>query len=167
VATIIALVAQPIRMGVTVVVAMTVSPLPGLCRRRKVLSGFSNLTYLARIYRLPFSRAVTSTGFGPRRLPVHPAIRAVAAQPRLPIARPMSCSRPSSLRYARGGGVVFPITRSVALAFKSSPGRRPAHRDFLVLVSFHATYTASAIYLTGMAANPLIAGLPATSATWS
>jgi len=54
--------------------------------------------------------------------------------------------------------VVFPITRSVAAAFGSEPG--PTARligTFLVLVSFHTTYTASAIYLTGMAANPLIA----------
>src|SRR4029077_2407748 len=59
---------------------------------------------------------------------------------------------------ARGGGVVFPIARSVASAFGSEPG--PTGKligTFLVLVSFHATYAASAMFLTGMAANPLIA----------
>src|SRR5262249_34976042 len=59
---------------------------------------------------------------------------------------------------ARGGGVVFPITRSVATAFGSEPGATARRMGvFLVLVSFHATYTASAMFLTGMAANPLIA----------
>ena len=59
---------------------------------------------------------------------------------------------------ARGGGVVFPIARSVASAFGSEPG--PTARrmgSFLMLVSFHTTYVASAMFLTGMAANPLIA----------
>ncbi len=46
----------------------------------------------------------------------------------------------------------------MAAAFGSEPG--PTARKigaFLVLVSFHTTYAASAMFLTGMAANPLIA----------
>lgn len=59
---------------------------------------------------------------------------------------------------ARGGGIVFPVVRSVAVDFGSEPG--PTAKligEFLILVSYHTTYTASAIFLTGMAANPLIA----------
>ena len=58
----------------------------------------------------------------------------------------------------RGGGIVFPVVRSVAADFGSEPG--PSSKlvgEFLILVSYHTTYTASAIFFTGMAANPLIA----------
>jgi DASS family divalent anion:Na+ symporter len=59
---------------------------------------------------------------------------------------------------ARGGGVIFPITRSVAAAFGSEPGPTAGKiGSFLMLVSFHTTYAASAMFLTGMASNPLIA----------
>ena len=59
---------------------------------------------------------------------------------------------------ARGGGVVFPITRSRGQRFRSRTGADGEKIGaFLVLVSFHTTYAASAMFLTGMAANPLIA----------
>ena len=48
---------------------------------------------------------------------------------------------------ARGGGIVFPVVRSVASDFGSEPG--PTSKligEFLVLVSYHTTYTASAIF---------------------
>jgi DASS family divalent anion:Na+ symporter len=59
---------------------------------------------------------------------------------------------------ARGGGVVFPVTHSLALAFGSEPG--PTARkigSFLMLVCFHGNYLASCVFLTSMVANPLIA----------
>src|SRR5207247_4842884 len=59
---------------------------------------------------------------------------------------------------ARGGGIIFPIVRSLAQVFGSEPG--PTARRlgcFLMLVGYHTTYTASAMFLTGMAANPLSA----------
>ncbi len=59
---------------------------------------------------------------------------------------------------ARGGGVIYPIVRSLAKAFDSEPGPTASRLgSFIILVGFHSTYTASAIFLTGMAANPLIA----------
>src|SRR6185503_2031455 len=54
--------------------------------------------------------------------------------------------------------IMYPIARSVAEATGSSPGPTARHLGaFLMLVSFHATYTASGTFLTGMAANPVIA----------
>ncbi len=48
--------------------------------------------------------------------------------------------------------------RSVATAFGSEPGSTAGLMGtYLTLIAFHSTYTASAIFLTGMAANPLIA----------
>jgi DASS family divalent anion:Na+ symporter len=142
------------------VIAMTVLAVTRSLPPAKILSGFSNVTVWLVFTAFLFSRAVTGTGFGTRvgylfiqrfaRTPLSLAYSLAAADLVLAPFIPSDT--------ARGGGVVFPITRSVAAAFGSEPG--PTAKligTFLVLVSFHTTYTASAIYLTGMAANPLIA----------
>jgi DASS family divalent anion:Na+ symporter len=124
------------------------------------LSGFSNVTVWLIFTAFLFSRAFTATGFGIRV--GYTFIRRFGRSP-LSVGYSIAMADlvlapfiPSDT--ARGGGVVFPITRSVATVFGSEPG--PTARRigaYLVLVSFHTTYTASAMFLTGMAANPLIA----------
>jgi DASS family divalent anion:Na+ symporter len=159
-ATIVALVAQPVRMGVSVIIAMTVLAVTGTLTPAKTLSGFGNVTVWLIFTAFLFSRAFTSTGFGIRV--GYLFIRRFGKTP-LSVGYSIAMADlvlapfiPSDT--ARGGGIVFPITRSVAAVFGSEPG--PTARRigaYLVLVSFHTTYTASAMFLTGMAANPLIA----------
>src|SRR5262249_48603311 len=58
---------------------------------------------------------------------------------------------------ARGGGIIYPITRSLAQVFESEPGATAGRIGaFMMLVGFHTTYTSSGMFLTGMAANPLM-----------
>ena len=160
VATIVALVAQPVPMGVSVVVAVTVLALTRTLTPAQALSGFSNVTVWLVFTAFLFARAVTATGFGTRV--GYLFIRRFARTP-LSLGYSLAAADfvlapfiPSDT--ARGGGIVFPVVRSVAADFGSEPG--PTAKligEFLILVSFHTTYTASAIFLTGMAANPLIA----------
>jgi DASS family divalent anion:Na+ symporter len=160
VATIIALVAQPVPMGVSVVVAMTLLALTRTLTPAKVLSGFSNITLWLIFTAFLFARAVTSTGFGMRV--AYLLIERFARSP-LTLGYSLAAANvilapfvPSDT--ARGGGVIFPVTRSVAAAFGSEPGPTAGRIGvFLMLAAFHSTYTSSAIFLTGMAANPLIA----------
>src|SRR2546427_3513679 len=106
------------------------------------------------------ARAVTATGFGMRV--AYLLIRQFARSP-LTLGYSIAAADvllapfvPSDT--ARGGGVIFPVTRSVAAAFGSEPGPTASRIGvFLMLTAFHATYTASGIFLTGIAANPLIA----------
>src|SRR5947209_6567477 len=159
-ATIIALVAQPVRMGVSVLVAMTLLAVTQTLPPAKVLSGFANVTVWLIFTAFLFARAFTATGFGIRvgylfirrfaRSPLSLGYSLAAADLMLAPFIPSDT--------ARGGGVIFPISKSVAAVFGSDPG--PTSKligSFLMLVSFHATYTASAMFLTGMASNPLIA----------
>ncbi len=158
--TIIALVARPVPMGVSVLVAMTALALTRTLPFARVLTGFSNTTLWLIFTAFLFARAVTATGFGLRMAYLfiekfgHSSLTLgysiVATDLVLAIFIPSDT--------ARGGGIVFPIVRSLAQVFDSEPG--PTARrigSFLVLVGFHATYTGSAMFLTGMAANPLIA----------
>ena len=159
-ATIVALVAQPVRMGVSVVLAMTLLAVTGTLPAAKALSGFSNLTVWLIFSAFLFARAVTASGFGTRigylfirrfaRTPLRLAYSLAAADLALAPFIPSDTGR--------GGGIIFPITRSVAAAFGSEPG--PTARrigSYLMLVSFHTTYVGSAMFLTGMASNPLTA----------
>jgi DASS family divalent anion:Na+ symporter len=159
-ATIVALVAQPVPMGVSVLLATTLLALTGTLTPAAVLAGFGNVTVWLIFTAFLFSRAVTQTGFGMRvgylfierfaRTPLSLGYSLGAAGLVLAPFIPSDTGR--------GGGIVFPITRSVASAFGSEPG--PTARKigaFLMLVSFHTTYPASAMFLTGMAANPLMA----------
>lgn len=160
VATIVALVAQPVAMGVSVLVAITALALTRTLTPAQALSGFSNVTVWLVFTAFLFGRAVTATGFGTRV--GYLFIRRFARTP-LSLGYSLAAADfvlapfiPSDT--ARGGGIVFPVVRSVAVDFGSEPG--PTSKligEFLVLVSYHTTYVASAIFLTGMAANPLIA----------
>ena len=159
-ATIIALVAQPVPMGVSMLVVITVLALTRTLPPAKLFSGFSNVTVWLIFTAFLFARGVTATGFGMRV--GYLFIRFFA---RTPLTLGYSLAGADAILApfipsdtARGGGIVCPMARSVAQAFGSEPG--PTARrmgSFLMLVAFHATYTASAMFLTGMAANPVMA----------
>ncbi|HVT37537.1 MAG TPA: DASS family sodium-coupled anion symporter [Gemmatimonadaceae bacterium] len=160
VATIIALVAHPVPMGVSALTAMTFLAFTRTLPPARVLAGFSNLTVWLVFSAFLFARAVTVTHVGQRiayffihrfgRSPLTLGYSLAAADVVLAPFVPSDT--------ARGGGIMFPVTRSVAQAAGSEPGPTALRLGaFLMLVSFHATYTASGMFLTGMAANPLIA----------
>jgi divalent anion:Na+ symporter, DASS family len=173
VATILSLVAQPVPMGVSALTAMTFLAVTQTLAPARVLAGFSNLTVWLVFSAFLFARAVTITRLGQRI-----AYFFINRFGRSPLTLGYSIAAgdvvlapfvPSDT--ARGGGIMFPVTRSVAQAAGSEPGpSAPRLGAFLMLVGFHATYTASAMFLTGMAANPLIAEFAAKGAhvelTW-
>ena len=160
VATILALVTQPVPMGVSVLIAMTGLVLTGTLSAPTALSGFSDPTVWLIFTAFLFSRAVGGTNLGLRVAYFFVSRFGFNA---LTLGYSLGCSDlvlapfvPSDT--ARGGGIVCPITQSVAEVLGSKPGT-PSGRmgGFLVLVAFHTTYIASAMFLTGMASNPLMA----------
>lgn len=159
-ATIISLVARPVPMGVSVFVATTLLVLTGTLTTEKALAGFGNATAWLVFAAFLFARAIHATHLGVRiaylfiswfgrtslTLGYSVAISDLVLAPVVPSDT------------ARGGGIMAPIVRSLAKALDSEPGPS-ANRigAYLTLVGFHCTYAASAMFLTGMAANPLIA----------
>ena len=159
-ATIVALVAQPVPMGVSVLLAMTALALTRTLAPARVLSGFSNQTVWLIFTAFLFSRAVSVTGFGLRMayLLIRRFGHGSLALGYSVVSAGILLAPFIPSDTARGGGVVFPVARGLAQAFGSEPG--PTARrigSFLMLVSFHGNYLASAVFLTSMAANPLIA----------
>ena len=172
-ATIIALVVRPVPMGVSLLVTMTLLSLTGTLPLTTVLSGFGNSTAWLVFCAFLFAHAVTATGLGVRiayffinrfghtslTLGYSVAISDLVLAPFVPSDT------------ARGGGIIAPIIRGLAGALGSEPGPT-ANRigSYLTLVGYHCTYAASAMFLTGMAANPLIANfarkLAGVDLTW-
>jgi divalent anion:Na+ symporter, DASS family len=160
VASIVALVAQPVPMGVSTTVAITLLALTRTVPADQIFSGYSNPTVWLIFTAFLFARAVTATHFGMRV--AYTFIRQFGRSP-LMLGYSVAGSDlvlapfiPSDT--ARGGGIICPVVQSIARAVGSEPGgANNEFGGFLTLVGFHTTYTASAMFLTGMAANPLMA----------
>lgn len=159
-ATVVALAARPVPMGVSTLVGMTILALTKTVAPEQIFAGYRDPTVWLIFTAFLFSRAVSSTGFGMRV--AYSFIRRFGHSS-LTLGYSIAASDlvlapfiPSDT--ARGGGIIAPVVNSIARALESEPGGRTAELGtFLVLVGFHSTYTASAMFLTGMASNPLIA----------
>jgi len=65
---------------------------------------------------------------------------------------------------ARAGGVVYPVVTALAKAFGSEPNAHPRKLGaYLIQVAFQGGVISSAMFLTSMAGNPLIAEIAADS----
>jgi len=167
VSTILSLVVQPLPMGACMMLAMTTLFLIGAMPGPKVLAGFGNPTVWLIFSAFLFARAVIGTGFGLRI--AYLFVRRFGGGP-LSLVYSVAAANvvlapfvPSDT--ARGGGVIYPIVRSLAQALGSQPQTATAGiGTFIVLSGFHANYTASAMFLTSMVANPMIAGFASSIA---
>ncbi|MEH6305297.1 anion permease [Olivibacter sp. CPCC 100613] len=59
---------------------------------------------------------------------------------------------------ARGGGIVYPIMKSMAISFGSEPDKPETHRklgSYLTLNCYNINLIASSMFLTGTASNPM------------
>ena len=59
---------------------------------------------------------------------------------------------------ARGGGIIYPIMKSMAISFDSIPDKPETHRklgSYLTLNSYYMNLIASSMFLTGTASNPM------------
>ncbi|MEC3875064.1 anion permease [Chryseobacterium salviniae] len=59
---------------------------------------------------------------------------------------------------ARGGGIIYPIMKSMAISFDSIPEKPETHRklgSYLTLNSYYMNLISSSMFLTGTASNPM------------
>src|SRR5437868_9825177 len=144
-ATVIALVAQPVPMGVTGMLALTILALTKTLTPAQVFSGYANPTVWLIFTAFLFATAVTSTRFGMRvaylfirRFGRSPLMLGYSVASADLVLAPFV---PSDT--ARGGGIICPVVRSIAHAVGSDPGPTADELGgFLSLVGFHTTYTA-------------------------
>jgi len=124
VATIAGFIMQPLPIGSIAFISITFTVLTGVLKSPEVLSGFSSSTIWLIVSAFLFSRAFTKTGLG-RRI-AYKLIKKFGDST-LKLGYIMTFSEfiiapatPSNT--ARGGGIMFPIARSLSTAFHSEPG---------------------------------------------
>lgn len=160
VTTIIGFILQPMTIGAVALLSITFTALSGVLKIGDALSGFSNSTIWLIVSAFLFSKGLIKTGLGKRI--AYFLIRALGNSP-LKLGYTlvlsdlvMSPATPSNT--ARGGGIIFPIVRSLSSAFGSEPG--PTSRKigaFLTQTTYQGNTITSAMFMTAMAGNPLIA----------
>ncbi len=160
--TIIGLILQPLPMGAVVLIGTTLTALTGTLSIAEALNGFMNGTVWLIVVAFLFARAFSQTGLGRRIAFVF--IRTFGHRT-LGLAYSLAVSDlvlapgiPSGA--ARTGGVLFPIVKSLATTYGSEPGPTAGRiGNFLMLSAYHVHGVTCAMFLTSMAANPLIAEL--------
>jgi len=161
VATILGLILQPIALGATAFVALTVCALTKLHTPQQALAAFGSTTIWLIVAAFLFARGFLKTGLG-RRIAYLLTKRIGDSTLKLGYALAfsdlvMSPTTPSAT--ARVGGVIFPVARGLCTAFHSEPG--PSARrmgTYLMQTVYQCDNICCAMFLTSMAANPLVAG---------
>ncbi len=163
VATIVGLIAKPLPMAAVALLGITATAATGILSIDEALGGFADRTIWLIVIAFFISRGFIKTGLGTR---IAYVFIALTGKKSLGLAYGIAATDlvlapaiPSNT--ARAGGVIFPIVRSIAVSYDSSPENGTARKigAFLIKSSFQANVITSAMFLTSMAANPVAAGL--------
>ena len=158
VATIVGSIVQPIPAAAIVLMAITLVALVGALPVTEALAGWADPVVWIVLPAFFIARAMLKTGLG-RRIAFW-FIRALGAHS-LGLGYSLVCTdfllgSVIPANSARCGGVIFPISRSLAVAYESEPG--PSARRlgaFLMILIYQCDVVVASMWLTGQASNPL------------
>ncbi len=162
VATILGFILQPLPIGAIALIAIGLTGLFGIVKPADLLSGFGNTTIWLIVSAFLFAKGFVKTGLGRR---IAYKIMAAIGDSSLKMAYAMVLSdliiapaTPSNT--ARGGGILYPIVRSLSSAFGSEPGETSRKiGSYLMKSTFQGNCITSAMFLTAVAPNSLVAAL--------
>src|SRR5262245_26096364 len=158
--TIVGSIVRPVPAGAMVFLGVAAIAVTGTLTPAEVLGGYADPIVWLVLCAFFISRAIVKTGLGRRIafLFIRPiGHRWVGLAYALVASDALLASLVPS-NGARAGGVVFPVAKSLAEAYDSTPG--PTRRRlgaFLMLTVYQCDVVACAIFLTGQASNVLIA----------
>lgn len=162
VATILGFILQPLPIGGIAFLAITLSVVTQTLKIGEALSGFSNSTIWLIVSAFLFAKGLIKSGLGKRiafllirsfgtstlRLAYTLAITELVIAPATPS------------NTARGGGIMFPIVKSLSLAFGSEPGATSRKiGSYLMIMAHTANISSSIIFMTATAVHPLVISL--------
>lgn len=176
-ATITGSIVRPIPGAAVVLLGVTALPIFGVLSINESLKGYADPVVWLVLAAFFISRGMIKTGLG-RRI-AFLFIRAIGRHS-LGLSYALASTEmvlatviPST--GARSGGIIFPITKSLAEAYESRPGPT-ANRlgAFLMASVYQCNVVVCAMFLTGQASNPIIArfaqevtGIEITYARWA
>jgi DASS family divalent anion:Na+ symporter len=172
VATIVGIIVKPLPMGAVAMIGILLTSfvLPDSNRANLgvALSGFGNGVIWLIVAAFFISRGFIKTGLGERiaYLFMSRLGKKTLGLSYGLIATDLVLSPAIPSNTARGGGIIYPVLRSIARAYGSEPDDETANRigSFLIKASFQGLVITSAMFLTAMAANPLAVTLASENA---
>ena len=162
VATILGFILQPLPIGAIAFISLGLAGLLNVLKPADILTGFGNTTMWLIVSAFLFAKGFVKTGLGRR---IAYKIMAAIGDSSLKLAYALALSdlviapaTPSNT--ARGGGILYPIVRSLSSAFGSEPGETSRKIGaYLMKSTFQANTITSAMFLTSVAPNSLVAAL--------
>ncbi len=160
-ATIASFLIKPLAMGPMVLLALVALAATDTIEFKALLHGFGDQIVWLVIAAFLIAGTVERTGFG-RRIALLLVKRLGRSMLGLGYAQ---CGAELILgpvvpsNTARGGGILAPIAQSLARSLQSEPDTETREKAgaYLTLVGAHANLITAAMFMTGMAANPLVA----------
>jgi DASS family divalent anion:Na+ symporter len=174
VATVVGIILKPVPMGVIAIISLTLTIITDTLTTTEAFSGFSNEIVWLVVFVFFISRGFISTGLGSRvayRIMRRFGKNSLGLGYGLVLTDLILAPTIPSVT-ARVGGVIYPILKSVAEVF-TGKSHDPKMGAFLTQATFQGSMITSAMFLTSMAGNPLIAelarghGVEITWASWA
>ncbi|WP_054260222.1 DASS family sodium-coupled anion symporter [Propionispora sp. 2/2-37] len=161
-ATILAFILQPVPIGAASIMGLTVVVITGVLKPGQALEGFSNTVIWLIVAAFMFAKGFVKTGLGRR---IAYLLMSRFGDSTLKLAYTLSATdfivapfTPSNT--ARGGGIIYPITRSLCSAFGSEPGTSAGKvGKFLMLSAYNSVIISACIFLTGASNNVVVVKL--------
>lgn len=163
IATIVAVIIKPAPIGTVIIVSLTTLLLTNTLDLKQALSGYTDPVVWLVVMAFFISKSFIITGLGNRialwfasklgksalGLSYGMLVTDLVMAPAIPSAT------------ARSAGIILPIIQGLSRSYGSHPNDPSSSKigKFLVLISFQGTAITSAMFLTAMAANPIIASL--------
>lgn len=159
VATIAGFILQPLPIGALAILACTSLVLLGVMKPGQALEGFGAGMIWLIVSAFMFAASFIKTGLGKR---IAYVLLERFGSSTLRVAYVMSLTdfivapfTPSNT--ARGGGIIYPIVRSICAAIDSEPGSaRQKTGAYLMFSSYCAVITSACIFLTGASNNAVV-----------
>ena len=163
VATILGFILQPLPIGGVAFIAITLAVVTQTIKIGEALSGFADTTIWLIVCAFLFAKGVIQSGLGKR---IAFILIGAFGTSTLKLAYALAATElilapatPSNT--ARGGGIMFPIIKSLCLAFKSEPGETSNRKigAYLMMMGHTANINTAMMFMTASAVGPLSVSL--------
>lgn len=173
-ATIVAFILQPVAIGTASIIGLTTVVITRVLTPAQALEGFSNTVIWLIVAAFMFAKGFIKTGLGRR---IAYILMSNFGDSTLKLAYTMAATdflvapfTPSNT--ARGGGIIYPIARSLCTAFESEPGPTAGRvGKFLIFSAYNSVIISASVFLTGASNNVVVMKLTqelfGQTITWS
>ncbi len=162
VATIIGFIAQPLPIGAVACLSITVAMMTKVLKPGEALSGFSNSTIWLIVAAFLFATGFIKTGLGRRiaYLLIQKFGNSTLKLGYVFAVCELIFGPATPSNTARAGGIIYPIVASLSHAYDSKPDHQPRRiGSFLFFTEYQMVVLSSAMFMTAMTGNPLIADM--------